>query len=287
MNHYVVGTGRVGLLMVQLLQEAGESVLGGWTRSRTRAEEIKRNHPGISMDWGSLPQIPPNVDCIWVTVPDDVIGPMTSTLATTVESPETRTVLHCSGATPTRVLRHNWPSVGETVGVHPLQAFVGDHRDRQQAQGAHWFMSGDPRGLEKVERILNALQLNIHSLPDEDRTGYHAAAVLASNGLVALAAWGETVMPGQGLTPLLPLMEGTLNNLKERGTHRSLTGPIARGDHKVVEEHLNHLVEHHPHLLEGYRTLSLTLLRLREEASPPLEAEQLKRLLQVLSSPQS
>jgi predicted short-subunit dehydrogenase-like oxidoreductase (DUF2520 family) len=47
----------------------------------------------------------------------------------------------------------------------------------------------------------------------------------------------------QGSAALLALMEGTLQNVREKGVPLALTGPIARGDVAVVRTHLEALPE--------------------------------------------
>jgi predicted short-subunit dehydrogenase-like oxidoreductase (DUF2520 family) len=42
----------------------------------------------------------------------------------------------------------------------------------------------------------------------------------------------------EALTALVPLLEGTLQNIKEMGVVQGLTGPISRGDDITVKTHL-------------------------------------------------
>jgi predicted short-subunit dehydrogenase-like oxidoreductase (DUF2520 family) len=79
------------------------------------------------------------------------------------------------------------------------------------------------------------------------KPAYHAAAVLASNYVVALLAAAERLLadagvPGEGgRAALAALAAGAVANVAERGPVAALTGPIARGDADTVRRHLARL----------------------------------------------
>jgi len=54
---------------------------------------------------------------------------------------------------------------------------------------------------------------------------------------------------------LLPLMQGTVNNLKNVGLPNCLTGPVARGDLGTIRKHLEALESRAPELLSAYREM--------------------------------
>jgi predicted short-subunit dehydrogenase-like oxidoreductase (DUF2520 family) len=62
-----------------------------------------------------------------------------------------------------------------------------------------------------------------------------------------------------------PLMRATIENALKHGPAQALTGPIARGDHRVVAEQLQALQEADPRLAELYRVLGLRAADLAED----------------------
>lgn len=264
MKHYIVGMGNVGRAVSHLALHGGHEVVGAWTRSQEAGRAFSDTEP-FPISWGSLPEIPRGVDIVWLTVPDASIPTVAAQLAAAQKQTGKYLLVHCSGATPCSVLRTAWPNVRGVASAHPLQAFTGHENDRSHGEAAWWYLSGEPDASVFLERVLSQMNVRTRTLDDKDRIAYHAAAVIASNGLVALASWAKTVMPGEDLEPLLPLMKGTLENLSRQGIHGSLTGPIARGDHEVLREHLTHIEANHPDLLRSYKDLSRTLLRLTQE----------------------
>ena len=91
-------------------------------------------------------------------------------------------------------------------------------------------------------------------VPPLARPRYHAAAVIASNYLVALLQLAVRQLAPLGLEEreavraLLPLVRGTLDNVEAMGLPEALTGPISRGDAATIRLHLDRLSEEDRHL---------------------------------------
>jgi predicted short-subunit dehydrogenase-like oxidoreductase (DUF2520 family) len=96
-----------------------------------------------------------------------------------------------------------------------------------------------------------------------DKVLYHAAAVMACNYLVTLVKLSTDlwqtfeVPPAQAIKALMPLLQGTLGNIKNVGLPNCLTGPIARGDLGTINRHLESLSKQAPSLLDIYKELGL------------------------------
>ena len=58
-----------------------------------------------------------------------------------------------------------------------------------------------------------------------------------------------------GVKALLPLIQGTVNNIENIGIPRALTGPISRGDLSTIVKHLECLEEMAPELMKLYSWL--------------------------------
>jgi predicted short-subunit dehydrogenase-like oxidoreductase (DUF2520 family) len=118
-----------------------------------------------------------------------------------------------------------------------------------------------------LERIACELGAEVVRLEGVDRASYHAAAVFASNYVVALAAAAERTWELSGLprdqarSALAPLLRGAAENVAERPTAAALTGPLARGDTDTIERQLAAL-DGEPELGALYRRLGAELLRL-------------------------
>ena len=203
------------------------------------------------------------VDLLVLAVPDRVVDEVSSEVtpvATTV-------VVHLAGSLGLEVLAGH-PRRG---AVHPLvslpDAAVGQARLLDNA----WFaVAGDPLAAEVVADLGG----RAFEVADEDRVVYHAAAVAASNHLVALMGQVERMAAGIGVPgeAYLDLARATLDNVAALGPAAALTGPVARGDWATVARHLKALEGLDEADAAVYRSLASAAKRL-VDGDPDLPAD--------------
>jgi predicted short-subunit dehydrogenase-like oxidoreductase (DUF2520 family) len=123
--------------------------------------------------------------------------------------------------------------------LHPLQTLPSAQVGADRLPGSWCAIEGD----DEVERITVSLGMRPVRIDPSQRVGYHAAATVASNHLVALLAQAMRVAVDAGLPPeaLLPLVRATVDNVAALGPQVALTGPVARGDIETVRRHLEAL----------------------------------------------
>ena len=78
---------------------------------------------------------------------------------------------------------------------------------------------------------------------------------------------------------LLSLLQGVLNNIKEKESTQALTGPILRGDIKTIQLHLKNIKD--PLLKNIYKNLAFATLKIAEERE--LDKEKIKEIRKVLN----
>jgi predicted short-subunit dehydrogenase-like oxidoreductase (DUF2520 family) len=178
--------------------------------------------------------------------------------------------------------------------LHPLQSFP-EPRPADAFQGIVVAVDATTASLR---RRLNSLARDIGAKPrrvdDRHRALYHAAAVFASNYLVALMAEAVGLLERAGWTEkeataaLVRLSEGVLLSVSRRGPTAALTGPIRRGDVDTVKRHLAVLAEVDSgsarrrvvSRADLYRMLGLIALEIAKEAGlEPAGAERISRAL--------
>lgn len=169
-----------------------------------------------------------DVDLVVIATPDHAIDAIAAAIADAVAPPTL--VIHLSGARGVDAL----DGVGARTGaLHPLQSLPDPERGTARLAGSYAAVAGD----EEVDELARSMAMLPFRIADADRVGYHAAACIASNHLVALLAQVEacTDVP---LAAFLPLAHATLENVGELGVAAALTGPVARGDVATVRAHL-------------------------------------------------
>lgn len=164
--------------------------------------------------------------------------------------------------------------------LHPLQSFPAP-RGPEHFRGVLAAVdANDPGLLAELGAVARRLGMVPRQVVDADRTLYHAAAVIAGNDLVALAASAAAVLESIGwsreeaLSALIPLQRGSLENLEKDRLPGALIGPVRRGDHATVARQLEAL-RARPDLESSaavYRILGLTALGLARQAGLDEEA---------------
>lgn len=174
-----------------------------------------------------------DVDLLVIATPDAAIAEVASRV-----TPHPHTVVaHLSGSAGLAPLAGH-PRVAV---LHPLVALPDAERGADRLVGA-WFglaATGDPL----VEEVVAELHGRIVRVAEDDWARYHAAAVIASNHLVALLGQVERVAASVDapLEAYLDLARGALDDVVALGPAAALTGPVRRGDQATVDRHLQAL----------------------------------------------
>ena len=162
-------------------------------------------------------------------------------------------------------------AAGTQIGAfHPLVAFADTERAVAALHGATIAIEGDDQLLDLLARMAEAIGGVPVRLAPGAKAAYHAAAMLAAGGLVALldaiAELGRVAgLDEKGsLAVYGPLMSQTLGNAQAIGIQAALTGPLTRGDAGTLKAHLAELEAHAPGVLELYRALARRELALAE-----------------------
>lgn len=265
----LVGPGRLGQAVTRLLQLAGHDVVAvlGRDRERTRAAAAFIGCPAAAtLDPAALS----SAELVLLALPDDRLGAVAGELRASGHLAAGAVLVHFSGLHPAAVLLGNGEAAptGAALAIHPLQTFADAATGVRNLPGTPCAIEGE----EALHPLGRALVADLGGRPfvisAEQKPRYHAAACVASNYLVTLAATACELLGGcgfereQALDLLLPLLRGTLDNLADQGPVAALTGPIARGDVQTVTTHLEALAPFPAatrdlYCLLGHRTLEL------------------------------
>jgi predicted short-subunit dehydrogenase-like oxidoreductase (DUF2520 family) len=177
--------------------------------------------------------------------------------------------LHFSGALGLDVLETIADAGGVTLALHPLQTFADVAGAVERLAGSAVAVTA--RGGEGWH-LGDALAVDLGGAPfhlqEDARPAYHAAAVFASNYLVATSDVAERLFAAAGvpepLAAMHPLQEATLANVARLGPGAALTGPAARGDASTIERNLGALAVDAPDTVAAYIAMCRVALDLSE-----------------------
>jgi len=283
----IIGCGRLGITLAAFLSKQGFVPVAFSSKSRESAERAAGLIGG-----GKVYEDPvaaaKTCSLIFITTPDTIIEPVCEKIAAGKGFNEGSVVYHLSGALSSGILTAAKKDGASTGSIHPLQAFA-PYEDGQESpfKGINISIEGDADAVELGKDIVNALKANSFTIPTDAKTMYHASAVVASNYLVTLEHFALELLKEADLSEenayeiLEPLIMGTLNNIKARGSINALTGPVARGDDEIVSRHLSDIDKKMPRFTDLYRLLgkyTLDMAAVRSRTTGEVSDESLKKL---------
>jgi predicted short-subunit dehydrogenase-like oxidoreductase (DUF2520 family) len=260
----IVGAGRVATaLAVAWLADGHEITVASHGRV------TKDRHDAFFPDTPLVPayEAAHAADVVVIGVPDASIEGVCASLAAERVFHEGQVVLHLSGAMGLEVLEAARSKGARQLAVHPLQTFPTVESAIARLTGTPMAVTAEDEETALTgERLARDADGEPFRLDPGSRPLYHAAAVFASNYLVAVTAQAESLFRAAGLPDpvgvFMPLARASLENVATLGPEAALTGPVARGDAVTVRSNLEALAERSPDTVASYVALADIALRL-------------------------
>jgi predicted short-subunit dehydrogenase-like oxidoreductase (DUF2520 family) len=249
----IIGGGAVGTALGLALTRAGWPVQAVASRDAGRRARFATLVDGARA-FAEPQALIEEVELIILAVPDDAIAP----LAAGLRMYGGQAMVHTSGALGAEVLAPAMAAGTQIGAFHPLVAFADTERAVADLRGATVAIEGDDQLATLLAEMAEAIGATAVRLAPGSKAAYHAAAVLAAGGFVALldaiAELGRVAGLDEAgsLAIYGPLIEGTLDNARGLGIRAALTGPMTRGDVGTLRAHLAVLAEHAPGVLPLY-----------------------------------
>jgi len=283
----IVGAGRVGRALGRRFRELGWKIGAVVTRREANARKAVRfigagrPHAGVSRAILAS-------RVILIATPDDEIAAVAQDLAR-VGGAELRgrAVLHTSGARSSGVLgilKTHGASVGS---LHPLQSFSGV--SVPSLEGRLFAVEGDTQAVRVARQMARALGGSPVRIAPEKKALYHAAAAMAAGHVLAVDEAATQLLVSLGMRrneavrALLPLTRQVLENYERLGSRAAWTGPLSRGDFKVVRAHMDALRELPGEFRHAYESLSRLAARVLSQHPAAMLADLEKTSLEVKS----
>ncbi len=249
----IVGAGAVGTALGVALTRAGWPVHAVASRDAARRERFRSlvEVTRVFMDPEPLVE---EVELIILAVPDDVVAP----LAGTLRMYGGQAMIHTSGALGAEALAPAMAAGTQIGSFHPLVSFADTERAVEALHGATIVIEADDQLATMLAEMAEALGATPVRLAPGVKAAYHAAAVLAAGGFVALldaiVELGRVAgLDEQGSLAIYGrLIEGTLGNARALGIAAALTGPITRGDVGTISANLDAIRTYAPRAMDLY-----------------------------------
>ena len=265
----IIGAGKVGVTLGKYLADAGEEVLGFYSRTReSAAAAADFTQTTVYQDPEDLVKVS---DTLFLTTPDGEISKVWDCIA---EYDLTdKLICHFSGSLSSNVFSGIEQAGAYGVSIHPMYAFSDKFTSYQQFHTAWLVMEGQETALRRIRTLFeDRLGHRVLIIQAADKVKYHAAAAMASNYMIALYETALTLLGDCGfsyedsMALLQPLVQNNVEAMLEKGPADALTGPIERGDTETVQKHLEALSGNSAEAV--YRELGQVLVSIAKRKHP-------------------
>lgn len=268
----LIGAGRVGQTLLGLLKSLpGYSIQDVLSRRQISAQgAVEFAGAGRAVETYAELR---SADLWILAVPDSQISEAANEIAMVLKDHEVGDMppvaFHCSGFFPADQMaplgRLGW----RLASVHPVLTFSDPATAILQFHGIFCGIEGDDAALVFVEPLLREMGAIPFHIKAENKSLYHAAAVISNNFTVVLQALAREAWTASGVPDEIAkqlnntLLKATYENVEAHGPVGALTGPAARGDDDVVRQQGRDVARWNPAAGALYKELSLLAKKMK------------------------
>lgn len=281
----LIGAGKVGTTLgkyfitgKEMVPRENFTLTGYYSRNPKSAQEAADFTNSTQYD--TLEQIIEDSDLLFLTVPDDAVSMLWNRIKRLPI--KEKIICHCSGSLSSAIFSGIEYKGAYAYSIHPLFAISSKTDSYQMISEAVFTIEGMPRHLDRLRKFLQSFGNTVEIVETETKAKYHAAAVMASNHIAALAQIAIDLLQQCGFSEpsakkaLGPLMYHNVVSVSEKGPVEALTGPIERNDIGTVKKHLDCLDTETKAL---YVQLSDILIGIAKEKHPNWDYSGMETLL--------
>lgn len=273
-----IGAGKVGFSLGKYFIENGVEVAGYASLSIESAREAAFFTGTKAYD--DLEALVEDSDIIFLTVPDGLIEEVWGYIK--VLPIAGKLICHCSGSLSSSVFSGIDECGAYAYSVHPLFAISDKKNSYKELHRALFTLEGVKEHIREMEQLIKNMGNRTQIIDAASKTKYHAAAVMTSNQVVALAQIGIELLLKCGFSEanaeaaLGPLMLGNMENIVNEGPRKALTGPVERNDIGTINKHIECLTGRERKI---YVELSKVLLEIAKDKHPEKDYEEMEKEL--------
>jgi predicted short-subunit dehydrogenase-like oxidoreductase (DUF2520 family) len=253
----IIGTGKVAFHLGKRLKEQGFEMVEIIGRDAEKAAGLAAL---FGTHWTSdFDKINSKCDLYIIAVSDDAIEKVAAQLSPKLKN---AFVVHTSGTMPSTILAPYFLQFG-TLWL--LQSFsLASQPDFERIP---IFINSSKKGTPQyksdfLRKFAEKISPRVFELSDEDKMTLHLAAVFVNNFTNHLFKIAAEILQNQQLPfdVLLPIIEETVNKIKQNAPEEMQTGPAIRGDSATIAKHLEFLENSNtPQYELIYKVLSMSI----------------------------
>lgn len=284
MNISFIGAGKVGTSFGLYLKKNGIKIIGYKSKNLEDAKNSSLRTDGLA--YQDLSTLVSDSDIIFITTNDDNIKVIKDDLIKEVNIQlRDKIVVHMSGSYSSDMIKELNQYGCYVYSMHPLQSFSDIDISVKKLKDTVFTIEGQEEKIHILKNVLDRTGNKYFEIDTNNKELYHVSACIVSNYLVTLIDLGLDffkqigINEDDGLDALMPLIDGTVDNIKRFGTKGALTGPIARGDLDTIRSHLSSIEANAPNNLLFYKLMALKTLNI--SSNSPSKVMQMEKLLNL------
>jgi len=281
----IIGTGKVGSVLFHSLLNSGLEISYAIDKNLKLAKSVSSKFKSVKISSEITENIILDSEVIIIAVQDKNIKIVIDIINNLRVPLKGKIIFHTGGAVSSEILSEFRKKKAYTGSFHPVQTFNGiSYKNNKLLTNIYFGIEGDSPSLKYFKYLCKKLGSKYVMIPENKKILYHSACVFASNFLVTHFDVLSEISSGiskEGINIFEPIVRTTLDNIFRLGTGKSLTGPFARGDYKIIEMHLKNFRKNVPSFLYYYVMLGLETLNLsvKEKKIDRKSASEIKKLL--------
>ena len=227
----LLGAGNVGIHLCRALQNNEDLQLIQWYNRSLNSLEKESVPFALTQNLNDIIE----ADLYIISVSDSVIPAISKAL-----EGKKGIIAHTAGSISMEVL-----GAHENHGVfYPLQTF-SKQKEVDFNQIPLCLEANQQENLNLLKKVAQAIGGPVHLIDSAQRKALHVAAVFVNNFTNHLYSIGEELCNAQKVpfSVLQPLIAETADKIKHLPPSQAQTGPAARGDQKILEDHLQYLTK--------------------------------------------
>ncbi len=252
----ILGAGNVASNLAFAFHKAGIKKLHIHNRTENSAKQLAEK---LDCTYSSdFENIPTNADLYLIAVKDDAIQELCEN-QTVKKKIENNLSVHTAGSVDIKILKQ----LSSNYGVfYPLQTF-SKHKILNFKTIPICIEASSGFNYNKLRKFALEISEDVRNINSEQRKYIHLAAVFANNFTNRILTFAEEILAEKDIdfNILYPLIEETLNKIKNESPAKIQTGPAARNDKTVLNLHLE-LLKDKPELQKIYDSISKNILKL-------------------------
>jgi predicted short-subunit dehydrogenase-like oxidoreductase (DUF2520 family) len=244
----IVGGGRAAWAFGEAWRRVGRPISGIALRSDNGIRQF------LDVPQLELPKLAASSDVVLVAVGDRDLVEVAQRVAQLLK--EDSFAFHPSGSHTSEVFAPH----RQSFSLHPLRALPAPG-ERIDFANTLFTFEGDSSSRRVARDFVDEIGGRFEEIPREGKVRYHAAAVFASNYVEALLETSHQLIRDTGIGGDIRQDLATLaRSAIDAWLRGEFTGPVARGDHGVVKQHIEALRDD-PGRQQLYRLLASELAK--------------------------